>query len=866
MQAFHRRVWRWRLQWSHGVAAAWVLGILATLVGAAAAQTPQASSAPRSPSRIRHIDLVHFSHTDYGFTDHPIVCRELQKRYIDVAIDGALATRHRAPAERFYWTAETTVAVLDWWQAASPSRREELLAAVDAGQIEVTALPLNNTPVLDAAQWAEMVHWLPEDLWKRFRPTAALQNDVNGFPRAGAMALLDRGIGRLMMGVNEDSGGVPFRRPTAWWWKMPDGRRMFVYLNYSYPMGYWFFEPVEWRHGPVPRAADTRYRPPRAGEFMGSDEASVRRCHAFLLNRLRGLEAEGYPHALLTLSITNQWRIDNDPPLLPLAAFVATWNRLKLEPTLRLTTVGAAMKRLEETIGKNIPTREGEWTDWWANGTASAPREVAASRAAKRFLAAASSGVWGPTGPAFDKTAHDILKDLCLFDEHTWGSSNSVALPDSLDTLGQFNEKAAFAFRPMARAEWLLAQRARTRLSREPEGLYVVHATAAPRSGWVSMPATALRDDYQSLEDPASGRRIKLYRAAGLRPFTAPSGPGELSPENTAATFPDRAAGQVLKFWLDAPANAKAAGTISRFLLSKQTAEAEKPARDGQPKIDVDAQGWPAGATWPGMREPLFLPGFGEFQSVGFRGFAPRWAARDVWGADDATRLRLRNEKLDIQTALAAGPAVREDNPHTITFTQPLRHPRLSWGTRVLEVWRGEPRARLTLRICRTSHEGPEVFYAAFPLPCSGVSPRTSSGGQAFVPFDDQLENTCRDYFAIDGWVQYDAPKGSWLWVSRDAPLVAFGGQQVLARRKDAPAERHRVMAMLLNNFWYTNFVGDSHGAMEFQFDLVWRDNAGARALPPAQRVADGLLEQPTVLIQPGLPEDPIFIRRLYTP
>jgi hypothetical protein len=46
----------------------------------------------------------------------------------------------------------------------------------------------------------------------------------------------------------------------------------------------------------------------------------------------------------------------------------------------------------------------------------------------------------------------------------------------------------------------------------------------------------------------------------------------------------------------------------------------------------------------------------------------------------------------------------------------------------------------------------------------------------------------------------------------------------------------------------------------------VWRDNAEARALPPAQRVADGLLEQPTVLIQPGLPEDPIFIRRLYTP
>jgi hypothetical protein len=187
----------------------------------------------KAPLRIKHIDLVHFSHTDYGFTDHPVVCRELQKRYLDVAIDGAAATRDREPSARMYWTAETTVAVLDWWKSAAPERRAEFLAAIDSGQIEVTALPLNNTPFLDAAQWREMVHWLPEDLWKRLRPTAALQNDVNGFPRAGVGALLDRGITRLMMGVNEDSGGVPFRRPVAWWWKMPDGRKMFTYLNYS---------------------------------------------------------------------------------------------------------------------------------------------------------------------------------------------------------------------------------------------------------------------------------------------------------------------------------------------------------------------------------------------------------------------------------------------------------------------------------------------------------------------------------------------------------------------------------------------------------------------------------------------------------
>ena len=59
--------------------------------------------------------------------------------------------------------------------------------------MEVTALPLNNTPFLNQAQWHTMTHWLPEDLWKDLAPQTAVQNDVNGFPRAGAKELLDRG-------------------------------------------------------------------------------------------------------------------------------------------------------------------------------------------------------------------------------------------------------------------------------------------------------------------------------------------------------------------------------------------------------------------------------------------------------------------------------------------------------------------------------------------------------------------------------------------------------------------------------------------------------------------------------------------------
>ena len=144
----------------------------------------RADAGPTDPP-VERIYIVHFSHTDFGFTDLQSVCRELQRRYLDIAVDAVLATRNGPPERKFYWTAESVVAVDDWWHLASPSRREQFIAAIHSGQLEVAAIPFNQTPFIDAAQWERMLHWLPEDLWQKLHPTIAVQNDVNGFPRAG---------------------------------------------------------------------------------------------------------------------------------------------------------------------------------------------------------------------------------------------------------------------------------------------------------------------------------------------------------------------------------------------------------------------------------------------------------------------------------------------------------------------------------------------------------------------------------------------------------------------------------------------------------------------------------------------------------
>lgn len=735
-----------------------------------------AAGAAASPlKKIRTLDLIHHSHTDVGFTDMPSVCRELQVRFLDAALEACL----RNPS--FRWTMEAMLTVDDWWKGASAARRGELVKMVRAGRMDAMAMPFNQAPFMDARQWQQAFEWLPVEVRKELNPRVAMQNDVNGFPRAGAVGLLDRGIKHLMMGINIDSGGVPFRRPSAFWWKMPDGRKLFVWLGDHYGTAYAFFEEKVWQQG-QPKGGTANLRPPYEGDHLKTDEASLRRMQTHLWKRLAKLEEEGYEHNRLILSYTNQWRYDNDPPFPPLASFVEAWNKLGLEPALRLTTATDAVMEMEKAVGGAVPTHEGEWTDWWANGVASGPREVSASRVAKRFLMAAWSPVWGAPNEAMKRKTAEMLKDLCLFDEHTWGANISISHPEALDSIAQYTEKSLLAYKPMGHAEWMLGQRARLKFSSERAGTYVVNTAPLAYSGWAQ---------YRGIAKPA--------------------------------------------VWVESVAP-------NSFVRLEKVVEgtASKPA------VETGADGWPVSAAWPGMAKPLFQGAPGGLIVV----------SRET----PANRLRLKAEEL-AHVRAEYGAAVMRETPHTLVYTQTLRHKRLGAASRELELWRREARARVTVRLERLSSAAPECFYLEFAMPVEGRLPRFSNGGMAFTPYADQLRGSCRDYYAIDSWAHYHTPQGHWLWVTRDAPLVTVGGPHTLRRITEAPKDSHRICAMVFDNFWHTNFVANSHGLFEFQFEMAWRQE-----LPDPGALAAALMSEPLIVETPGLAATPELMKSLFTP
>ena len=144
----------------------------------------------------------------------------------------------------------------------------------------------------------------------------------------------------------------------------------------------------------------------------------------------------------------------------------------------------------------------------------------------------------------------------------------------------------------------------------------------------------------------------------------------------------------------------------------------------------------------------------------------------------------------------------------------------------------------------------------------AGALPTIGVGGVPFIPYQDQLPGSCRDYFALDGWASYATSDGNWLWVSRDAPLVTFGGPHVLEKLAGTPAEPNRIFSALLDNIWFTNYYADPNGVMEFQYDLVWSESKWN----DAAAVAETLETDPVVLINPAAREHPAIMEDLFRP
>ena len=389
-------------------------------------------------AKIEKVYLANHSHTDLGFTDHQDVVFRQHVEFIDRAIELCEYTANYPEESQYRWVCEVTGITERWFAQASREDISRFMKCHERGQIEVTAMQWNFTPMLGPEQMARSLYPV-SNLRKKYGVsiTSAMQSDSNGISWMFVDFLKENGIDFLTMSVNPIRGGVPKPTPQAFQWEGPSGNKLLSWNGFHYLFGRTNAKIGDWRY--------------------------VDRFLPKLLETLE--ESDAYPWNFLYCQSTHPIRVDNGPPDIRMVDFVREWNEKGRFPQMVFSTPAKFRTEVLAEHEKKLPVLRGEWLDWWVDGVASSAYETGLNRATHSIMRAAETiSAWG--GDA-DRPVNDVerlsnvFEMMSLYDEHTWGAFASVSAPDSLWTKGQWNYKASFAYRSSGEAHDILARAAR---------------------------------------------------------------------------------------------------------------------------------------------------------------------------------------------------------------------------------------------------------------------------------------------------------------------------------------------------------------------------------------------------------------------
>jgi alpha-mannosidase len=493
--------------------------------------------------------------------------------------------------------------------------------------------------------------------------------------------------------------------------------------------------------------------------------------------------------------------MDNDPPSRQIADFVKAWNAAGRKPGLVMSTPGRFLARLNETSGDRITTvRRGDWQDWWSDGATSTPELLVANQQAKRILAdlpAAAHLLGAAASAAWQSDYDEAWRNAILFDEHTWGSYNSIAQPYHPRAAGGIAEKSLFAYHALERAAL-----ARTALLRSAKGycdfsrtrcFRVVNPGATVRSGWVEIPATAIRFPCNAAKELAGG---KIYPLEDLRE------PEWSGPDLKAAPFdlPNDVWGwrvQRRRFFLPAVGP----GQTLDFELTQTLALPTLPDQGLAVRWD-EAQGRIASLRSAGgteLADTAAEHGLGQVivERLKDRGQRSALSGRN----QDLLSKQFLDEPVRLLSAKV------ETTPYASSMVTAWEHPLIHRVEQRWDILKAVPRAMLTTTIWTRETADPCAIYLAMPLCVPGAKLTYDSVGQETTFGPDSMPGTCAEALCHNAGMLFRGPAAAVLLATPDTPLGCVDGT-MLRRRLVAPytPRSTHYYINVTNNYWHTNF------------------------------------------------------------
>lgn len=738
---------------------------------------------------INEILLLHHTHTDIGYTHAQPVVWELNRLFIDDALDEIERTADWDPDSRPIWTCEVTETLRYWLNQATPHDRERFRRAVVAGRMSACAMPYNLTPMIGVPQFLRALAPLTELRRSLGLPfNVALNHDVNGLPWTMIPLLLDAGVELVMMGINVHFGGFPLHRPLFFRWVGPDGRSIIALNGEHYGM----FQ---------------RY----ARVHEGSLDAMAEGIAAYE----QKLAAQHYPHDFAYLSLTHYSFWDNNPPYPAAFDLIRQWNAAGRTPRIRFVTPDELLARAKTMP---LPEYRGDWTDYWNFGAASSAYETRLGHQARTMLYATDL-LTLQQQPARDPAAAHVIGKayaaLNLWDEHTWGDHASIGDPDRESVRAGWYHKAHPAYEAHALARFALTEQLE-RLAANPRhapkiaGVLMVNPTPVARSEYIRLPRDAERYDHLSstlhrLAEPDDDSRAALRGTSDetrmYGPFELPAYGYTLLPFSEL-TLQEATGLTIAEGLLESPTHRlrfdPTSGAIHSLTDIRSGREFADPTSPWA-MLSLIHETVDGPTDTPNIgRDALLSLDYGQFQETSF---VADWPAR-----------RTAELPISVQTLREAdriGLEVRASLPDAPEI--------------VKRIWLAAHHDRVTidLSIRKTEQRAPDSIYLALPLNLPGWEAVYDTMGTPTILDTEQLPGVCRDWITVSGYVDVHTSAAGITLACPDAPLAvvgefAFGKRRTVIERSGQPL----LLGWLFNNYWNTNFCAAQPGLLRFHYEL----------------------------------------------
>jgi alpha-mannosidase len=749
----------------------------------------------RTLQDIKEVLIVHHSHTDIGYTHPQPILWDLERRFIDRAIDLCEETANWPGPSQLRWTCETTGPVVHWLERASGRQIERFARLATERRISVGAMFCNITPLYDAEQLARSLYPVRE-LRRQFGiPIAtAINHDVNGLPWPITQLLLDADVQMLLMGINIHFGNFPLARPMAFRWQGSDGRPLLVFNGEHY--------------GIFQRVCRIR-------------ENSTNAMAQGLKDYFRQLRARTYPYDFMYLSLTHALFWDNNPPYPQAIAMIKRWNDEGRAPVIRFITPEDLLTRLQKQPEPLLPLHAGDWTDWWNFGCASAAVETRLNRESRARLAAA--GLLDATRRMTDKETRKLVDEaywnLNLYDEHTWGHFASIPHPEWDGVIAQWYHKAHYAYQARSLSSMLLRD-GMDRLAVNPvagegcQGLLLLNAAPVSRNAFVRVPTAWLDGSWQHfcskmhsidveregwndknsrligpIELPACG-----YRVVPISRLSAARKPKGIKISNNVIESPwhrltfDKSKGRITSL-VDKVLGWDLVDHSSPWSFFGFVQETVDSKRDSCPPpyygrnaffrihydgLRQDVKNWKP--NWPVRRlRPPALKGCRVEKAVDGVSLVLEWAAPGV------ERLQQRIKLFVHRAAIELSVSFRKQDIAT-----------------------------------------PESIYLSFPCHLTQWRAHFDTAGLPVELDAEQLPGSCRDWVTVGQWVSlHDRTHGLTL-ACPDAPMVQIGDFNFGKKQSHVPRKKNPLLlAWPMNNYWNTNFRASQPGWQRFRYELT---------------------------------------------